>query len=134
MQRPSLWIWIALIVGMLLFPWSLGHTILQLLGGLTLAMVVLPLITGGAALVGWQILKRRLRTCPACGVTSLASGNCVACGNPFASQPPDMSGGDPFGGQTEDVEAKNITINVDAVEVETSPIESADPIIPDVTT
>ena len=77
MQRPLLWIWIALTVGMRLLPGFLGRILLQLLGGLTLFMVVLPLITGEAALTVWQILKRHLRTCLACRVTSLASGRCA---------------------------------------------------------
>jgi len=132
MQRPIPWLWIALIVGLLLVPGSLGRLLLQLLGGLTLALVALPLIAGGAALIGWQILKRRLRTCPACGVTSLASDNCPACGTPFLSEPMGMSG-DPLGGQSEGVEASNLTINVDAVEVDSTPFKSADPNGPDST-
>ena len=131
MQRPIPWPWIALIVGLLLLPGSLGRLLLQLLGGLTLALVALPLIAGGAALIGWQILKRRWRTCPTCGVPSLGNGNCPACGNPLGSEPLGVSG-DPVG-QSEGVDASTLTINVDAVEVDSMPLKSADKNGPDST-
>jgi hypothetical protein len=125
MQRPIPWLWISLIVGLLLLPGSFGRLLLQLLSGITLALVALPLIAGGAALIGWQILKRRLRTCSSCGVTSLGSGNCPACGSPFVSEPMGVAS-DPFGGPPEGVDASNLTINVDAVEVDSMPLKSSD--------
>ncbi|MEB3322014.1 MAG: hypothetical protein VKI81_04235 [Synechococcaceae cyanobacterium] len=113
MQRPSFpWIWILLPLLILLLPGPVRGLLLDLLGGLTLTLLLLPLLLGGAALIGWQILRRRLRTCQVCGFSSLGSPLCPSCGTPF-----------PQDGPTAEVNPANVTINVEAVDVEATSVE-----------
>jgi hypothetical protein len=107
MQRPSIpWFWILLPVLFLVLPGPARRLLLDLLGGLTLTLLLLPLLVGGLAVLGWQILRRRLRTCEACGFSSLGSPVCPACGTPFTEGVTDR-----------DLDARNVTINVEAVDV-----------------
>lgn len=118
MQRSIPWFWILLALALLLLPGPAGRLFLDLLGGITLTLLALPLLAGGAALIGWQVLKRRLRTCSACGASSLGSALCPACGTPFADA--DSAGPWPQGGVgtgNREIDPRNVTINVDAVEV-----------------
>lgn len=121
MTRSLPWFWIGLAGLLLLLPGPAGRLLLDLIGGLTLTLLLLPLLAGGAALIGWQLLRRRLRSCPACGFTSLASEACPSCGERFES--PGSSGGStgPFGsgaGRVDpDIDPRTATINVQAVDV-----------------
>lgn len=83
MQRSNTWIWLLLVALLLLAPGPLGRFVLDLVGGLTLALLLLPLLLGAAGFVAWQVIQRRLRTCPACGFTSMAIDSCPACGTSF---------------------------------------------------
>jgi hypothetical protein len=112
MNRSLPWGWIALVGLLLLLPGPLGRLLLDLLGGLTLLVVLLPLLAGAAGLVGWQLLRSRLRTCPACGFSSLGGGPCPACGSSFQS--------DPGSASTPELDPRSATITVEAVDVETS--------------
>ncbi len=86
MKRPLPWFWI-LVAGLLLAaPTPLGRLLLDLLGGLTLAVLLLPLLLAGAGAVAFQILKRRVRTCTVCGLTTMAATTCPACGAPLPSR------------------------------------------------
>ncbi|MEB3166824.1 MAG: hypothetical protein VKO65_09170 [Cyanobacteriota bacterium] len=118
MQRSFPWPWILLAVGLLLLPGPVGRLLLDLLGGLTLLVVLLPLLAGGAALLGWTLLKRRLRACPTCGLASFGTEACPACGTRFeeASATETGFGGWPGAGP-DAVDARDVTINVEAVEV-----------------
>lgn len=115
MSRPLPWFWIALAAVLLLLPLPVGRVLLDLLGGLTLTLLLLPLLAGAAAWLGWQILRSRLRPCPFCGVSSLSSQTCPACG---ASMQADGSVASGFQGSGADLDASQVTINVEAVEVE----------------
>jgi hypothetical protein len=125
MQRPSIpWFWILLPVLFLVLPGPARRLLLDLLGGLTLTLLLLPLLVGGLAVLGWQILRRRLRTCEACGFSSLGSPVCPACGTPFTEGAfPGNREGSPaapgiWKGRTDrDMDARNVTINVEAVDV-----------------
>jgi hypothetical protein len=125
MQRPSIpWFWILLPVLFLVLPGPARRLLLDLLGGLTLTLLLLPLLVGGLAVLGWQVLRRRLRTCEACGFSSLGSPVCPACGTPFpeGAFPGDRttSRAAPgiWKGRTDrDLDARNVTINVEAVDV-----------------
>ena len=72
MQRSNTWIWLLLLALLLLAPGPAGRFLLDLVGGLTLLFLLLPLLLGAAGFVAWQVLQRRLRPCPACGFTSTA--------------------------------------------------------------
>jgi hypothetical protein len=122
MQRPVPWLWIAL-VGLLLFlPGPSGRFLLDLLGGLTLTLILLPLLAAGAGLLAWQLLLRpRLRRCSACGMTSLGGSNCPACGASIddpaqADLETSFFVGPTSSSPSDDV--TNVTINVQAVDVD----------------
>lgn len=80
MKQSFPWFWILAPAVLLLLPGPAGRLLLDLLGGLTLTLLLLPLLAGAAGLVVWQLLKRRLRTCPACGFVSTGMDQCPACG------------------------------------------------------
>ena len=125
MQRPSIpWFWILLPVLFLVLPGPARRLLLDLLGGLTLTLLLLPLLVGGLAVLGWQILRRRLRTCEACGFSSLGSPVCPACGTPFTEgafsgnrEDSPAATGIWKGRIDTDMDARNVTINVEAVDV-----------------
>ncbi|MCP9927222.1 hypothetical protein [Cyanobium sp. CH-040] len=108
MQRPIPWFWILLALLLLLAPGPAGRFLIDLLGSITLLLLVLPLLLGVAGFVGWQILRRRLRTCEVCGFSSLDQEVCPACGTSFAASSPQPSA---------DVAAADATIDVEVVEV-----------------
>ncbi|KEF42085.1 MAG: hypothetical protein ER33_07595 [Cyanobium sp. CACIAM 14] len=124
MDRRIPWLWIGVAAALLLLPTSAGRLLLDVIGGLTLTLLLLPLLAGGAALIGWQLVRRRLRTCPNCGFTSLGSEVCPACGSPFAI---DAAGSPAPGapsasfwsaGHRAEVDARDVTINVEAVDLD----------------
>lgn len=115
MSRPLPWFWIALAAVLLLLPMPVGRFLLDLLGGLTLTLLLLPLLAGAAVWIGWQVLRSRLRPCPVCGVSSLAVEICPACG---ASMQADGAATSGFASSVSDLDASQMTINVEAVEVE----------------
>ncbi len=114
MQRPIPWLWILLALVLLLAPGPAGRFLLDLLGGLTLLVLLLPLLFGAVGVVGWQLLRRRLRTCSACGFTSVGSAVCPACGTPFAPSPSTSSGNPP----SVEIPASQATIDVDVIDVD----------------
>lgn len=83
MNRQLPWFWIILAGVLLAAPTPLGRLLLDLLGGLTLAVLFLPLLLAGAGALAFQILRRRVRTCTVCGLSSLSSTSCPACGSPL---------------------------------------------------
>ncbi len=125
MERRIPWLWIGVAAALLLVPTSAGRLLLDVIGGLTLTLLLLPLLAGAVALIGWQLVRRRLRTCPSCGFASLGTDVCPACGSLFTSseaqgsapgEPPGpIFWGTPSGGE---IDARDVTINVDAVDVE----------------
>jgi hypothetical protein len=127
MERRIPWLWIGVAAALLLVPTSAGRLLLDVIGGLTLTLLLLPLLAGGVALIGWQLLKRRLRTCPSCGFTSLGTDVCPACGSSFTpgdgpgAGAPEPSGSFYWGsGSGGEIDARDVTINVEAVDVEAS--------------
>ena len=124
MRPPIPWFWIALAALLLLLPGPAGRFLLDLVGGLTLTLLVLPLLAGGAAWIGWQVLRSRLRTCEVCGVSSFAAEVCPACGTP---RDPQTNGSGPFE-QAAVLDPRQVTITIDAVEVDPAvPSESSGP-------
>lgn len=113
MSRPIPWFWIVAGGLLLVAPGTIGRLLLGVAESLTFVVVVLPLLLGGAALVGWQLLKRRLRTCQSCGTSSFATEVCPACGTLFELDPSAA----PNFVATPDFDASNVTINVQAVDV-----------------
>lgn len=120
--------WFLLLLALLLvLPGPAGRLLLDLVGGLTLTLLLLPLLAGGAALIGWQVLKRRLRTCPSCGAVSLGQPVCPACGTLFERDPDGASRrAASWSSELPDIDARNVTINVDAVDVVAVDVEGVD--------
>jgi len=122
MSRSFPWVWVLLAAVLLLIPGPAGRLLIDLLGGLTLTLLLLPVLAGGAAFIGWQVLKRRLRTCPECGLASLGVPVCPGCGTGFATG----EGSDPPGwgegfGSSGAIDPRDVTINVEAVDVDAAP-------------
>jgi rubredoxin len=126
MERRIPWLWIGVAAALLLVPTTAGRLLLDVIGGLTLTLLLLPLLGGALALIGWQVVRRRLHTCPNCGFASLGTEPCPACGSSFDGAGPEglsaAAPGTPFWRPKQEVEidARDVTINVEAVDVEAS--------------
>lgn len=116
MPRSIPWVWILLAVVLLLAPGPAGRFLIELLGSITLLLLLLPLLLGAAGFVGWQLLRRRLRTCAVCGFSSLDQAVCPACGTPYDAPTPGASGA--AASSSAEVAAADATIDVDALPVE----------------
>jgi len=102
MQRPIPWLWILVIGLLVLAPGLTARLFVDVLEGVTLLLVVGPLLLAGAGLLAWQWARRRLTVCPACGTPSLGALQCPACGTslvgasatPRSAAPPDQPASD----------------------------------------
>lgn len=115
MRRDLPWFWIGLAGLLLLLPGPAGRFLLDLIGGLTLTVLFLPLLLGVGGWVAWQVLKRRLITCPQCGFVSAGGSQCPACGAALDSSVEPTSGGRR---EAPELDASAVTINVEAVDVD----------------
>lgn len=115
MQRSSFpWIWLAVAAILLLVPGTAGRIVLEVLGGLTLLLILLPLLAVGVGFLGWQLIRHNLKTCAVCGATSFGSSVCPACGAGLTH--PTSS---PWQNKESELEdAAKATINVEAVDVD----------------
>lgn len=107
MSRSLPWFWIVLLGLLLLAPSPAGRLLLDLIGGLTLTLLLLPLLFGAAGFVAWQVLQRRARTCAVCGLRAIAQQHCPACGSPY----PSAAGSPPA-----DLDASSATIDVEVID------------------
>lgn len=130
MQRFSLWPWLVLAGALLLLPGPAGRLLVDVVGGLTLLLFLLPLLAGTAAVIGWQLLRRRLRSCPACGVISLGAAVCPACGTVLGSQDAPEASAEWGSASGEAIDPRNVTINVQAVDVPSTSGPSVPPSSP----
>ena len=94
MERRIPWVWIVLGALILLAPGPAGRLILDLLGGLTLVIVLLPFLLAGGGWLAWRILSSRVRTCSNCGLTTMAVEQCPACGSRLDPDGPSSRGSD----------------------------------------
>jgi hypothetical protein len=118
MQRFSFpWFWVFLAALLLLLPGPAGRLLLDLLGGLTLLVLLLPLLAIGAGLLVWRAIVPRINACPACGTTSFGTDVCPACGTPFSAVPPADRSFTPRSPDVDVVSAGQLTIDVEAVDV-----------------
>jgi hypothetical protein len=110
MQRRLPWFWIVVAGLLLLAPTPAGRLLLDVLGGITLTLLLLPLLLGFAGLVVWQLVQRRMRTCQVCGFTSMGLEQCPACGALFT----DEQAAD---GQTTslEIDPRDVTIDVEVL-------------------
>jgi hypothetical protein len=112
MPRSTPWFWLLLAL-LLLVPSPAGRFLLDVIGGLTLTLLLLPLLAGAAALIAWQVLRRRLRSCPSCGLASFGQPVCPACGSMFDLGEASQAGDQP-------IDPRTVTITVEAVDVKNS--------------
>lgn len=113
MKQPIPWFWILVPAALLLLPGPAGRLLLDLIGGLTLTVLLLPLLAGAAGWIVWQVLKRRLQTCPACGFVSTGMDQCPACGTVLNG-----GGSDPQAVSSRPaVDASQATIDIQAVDI-----------------
>ena len=117
MRRPSLpWSWIALALFLLLLPGPVRRLLFEIVGGFTLLVFAIPLLAAGLGLLAWQFYRRRFRTCANCGIVSLGTSQCPACGADLDSS----ADGVGFGSNGDELDASDVTINVNAVDVGSS--------------
>ena len=67
---PLLWL---LLLGLLLLPTAAGRVLLDLAGGILLVLLALPVLLAGLGWVGWKVLQSRVRTCEACGLSTMTA-------------------------------------------------------------
>ncbi|MCP9779010.1 hypothetical protein KBY75_06250 [Cyanobium sp. T1G-Tous] len=111
MPRSRTWLWLLLALLLLLAPGPAGRFVLDLLGGITLLLVFLPLLLGAAGFVAWQVIQSRLRTCESCGFASMEKEFCPACGSAFSASASGSESGEQF-------DVSNVTIDVQVVNEE----------------
>ena len=114
MQQSRTWLWLLLALLLLLAPGPAGRFVLDLLGGITLLLVLLPLLLGAAGFVAWQVIQRRLRTCESCGFASMEKEFCPACGSAFDAPNTGAESGEQF-------DVSNVTIDVQVLNEDDSP-------------
>ena len=113
MNRPTAVLWIGVVL-LLLLPTAAGRLLLDLAGGVLLALLVLPLILSGLGWIGWKLLQSRMISCTACGATGLKwAAVCAVCGTPYAS-----AGGSSASAAAVSPPACDLTIDVVAQDVD----------------
>ena len=75
------------------------------------ALLTIAVALGIGGFVGWQLLQRRLKPCPACGFVSSGLDACPACGASLAN-------GSGASGSAEFIDASTATIDVEVVDDE----------------
>ena len=81
---PLLWL---LLLALLLLPTAAGRVLLDLAGGLLITLLALPVVLGGLGWIGWKVLQSRVRTCEACGLSTMTTdAQCPACGSPLPQE------------------------------------------------
>ena len=113
MNRPPAVLWIAVLL-LLLVPTAAGRLLLDLAGGVLLALLALPLILSGLGWIGWKLLQSRMISCTVCGATGLkGAGVCAVCGTPYAN-----AGDSPISAAAPSAPASDLTIDVIAQDVD----------------
>ena len=112
MQRPIPWFWILAIGLLVLAPGLTARLFVDVLEGVTLLLVVGPLLLAGAGLLAWQWAKRRITVCPACGTPSFGAQQCPACGASLVG-----AAAGPASAMPRDQPASDAVITVDVSEV-----------------
>ena len=75
---PLLWF---LLIMIFLLPTAAGRFLLDLAGGLMLALLAIPILLAGIGWIGWRILKSKLIKCETCGASIMSESQiCPACG------------------------------------------------------
>jgi len=111
------WWWFVVLALLLLAPGPASRLLLDVVGGVTLLVIGLPVALGGVGLLAWFVLQRRLRTCTACGFRSLGSDVCPACGTVFSVDEPQAASSARAVSDTS-FDARDLTVDVTAIDVD----------------
>lgn len=110
MQRPVPWFWLIALALLLVAPGLTARLFVDVIEGVTLVLVLGPLVLAGAGLLVWQWAKRRMTICPACGTPSLGALQCPACGASLVADAPAAA-------MTAEPEARDAVIDVQVRDV-----------------
>ena len=110
MQRPVPWFWLIALALLLVAPGLTARLFVDVIEGVTLVLVLGPLVLAGAGLLVWQWAKRRMTICPACGTPSLGALQCPACGASLVADAPSSA-------TTAEPEARDAVIDVQVRDV-----------------
>lgn len=113
MQRPIPWFWIVLIGLLLLAPGLTARLFVDVLEGVTLLLVLGPLVLAGGGLLVWQWAKRRVTVCPACGTPSVGALQCPACGASLVDAAPAARSADSVTSTNATIDARDAVIDVE---------------------
>lgn len=80
MQRSVPWFWLIALALLLVAPGLTARLFVDVLEGVTLLLVLGPLVLAGGGFLAWQWAKRRMTICPVCATPSFAALQCPACG------------------------------------------------------
>ncbi len=116
MSRPSYLLWLALIM-IFLLPTAAGRFLLDLAGGLLLALLALPILITGVGWLGWRFIQSRMVKCEVCGTNIFSESlECPACGSSLFEQKQkedsiSSNNSIPASAATIDITAKDADIN-----------------------
>ena len=106
---PLIWVFLILI---LLLPTAAGRIVLDLAGGLIIAMLAIPLFLTGAGWIGWRYLQSRMVTCQSCGATTFSNSiQCPICGSKLTKKDDQNGSGSPI---SNSIPASSATIDIKA--------------------
>ena len=115
MGRLSPLVW--LVALLLLLPTPVGRVLIDVIGGVALVLLALPLILGGVGWIGWKVLQSRMQVCINCGTASLqASPVCAVCGSAFSNTETSRVANSPV--EVDSTPASSVTIDVTAEDLD----------------
>ena len=87
MQRRPPWLLIGALAALILLPGPTLRLLFGLARGLSLLLLLPPLLAAVAGLAGWlwwRRLQGQVQQCPGCGIPTMNTTTCPACGHNFA--------------------------------------------------
>jgi len=115
MGRLSPLVWLVALLPLL--PTPVGGALLDVIGGVALVLLALPVILGGVGWIGWKVLQSRMQVCSNCGSASFqATPVCAVCGSAFSKA--DTSSVANSQVEVDSTPASSVTIDVIAEDVE----------------
>ena len=115
MGRLSPLVW--LVALLLLLPTPVGRALIDVIGGVALVLLALPVILGGVGWIGWKVLQSRMQVCPNCGSASFqATPVCAVCGSAFSKAETSSVANSQV--EVDSTPASSVTIDVTAEDVE----------------
>ena len=110
---PLVW----LLALLLLLPTPLGRALIDVIGGVALVLLTLPVILGGVGWIGWKVLQSRMQVCSNCGSASLQTTPvCAVCGSAFSTA--DTAQASRSQTEVDSTPASSVTIDVTAEDVD----------------